>query len=171
MQSTTSIYDLTVQDISGRDMSFGEFRGKVLLVVNVASQCGFTPQYAGLEALYQEKRERGLVVLGFPTNDFGGQEPGTNAEIKRFCSEKYQVTFPMFAKISVKGPAKHPLYRFLTEKATDPAFAAEIRWNFTKFVIGRDGSIRNRFDSRLAPDNVGLVGAIDQALGKEAVIK
>jgi glutathione peroxidase len=171
MQSSKGIYDFVVQDIGGKDVSLGQFKGKVLLVVNVASQCDFTPQYAGLEALYQQKKDRGLVVLGFPANDFGSQEPGTNAEIKQFCSENYHVTFPMFAKITVKGAAKHPLYRLLTEKATDPNFAAEIRWNFTKFVIGRDGSIRNRFDSRLAPDNAGLVGAVDQALGKEAAVR
>jgi len=170
MQSPPSIYDVMVKDINEKDVSLGLYRGKVLLIVNVASQCGFTPQYAGLEALYRERKERGLVVLGFPSNDFGAQEPGTNAEILKFCTGTYDVTFPMFARISVKGPAKHPLYKLLTEKASDPKFAAEIRWNFTKFVIGREGSILNRFDSRLAPDNVGLVGALEQALGKQAVM-
>lgn len=170
MQHSKSVHDFVVKDIGGKDVNLGQFKGKVLLVVNVASQCGFTPQYAGLEALYREKKDRGFVVLGFPTNDFGAQEPGTNEEIRQFCSKTYQVTFPMFAKIAVKGPAKHPLYHLLTGKATDPKFAAEIRWNFTKFLIGRDGAIRNRFDSRLDPENVGLVGAINEALGKETAV-
>jgi glutathione peroxidase len=162
----TSVYDFTVRDIDGREVSLAEFKGKVLLIVNTASKCGFTPQYAGLQKLYEKYRERGFVILGFPANNFLGQEPGTEAEIKSFCSRNYGVTFPMFSKISVKGKNIHPLYRFLTGEDTNPDFAGAITWNFNKFLIGRDGRILNRFGSRVAPDDRELIAAIENALGK-----
>ncbi len=159
-----SIYDFTMKDIDGQEVSLADFRGKVLLVVNVASKCGFTGQYAGLEKLYQTYADRGLVVLGFPANNFLGQEPGTEAEIKNFCTLTYGVTFPMFSKISVKGKTIHPLYVFLTAKETDPEFAGGITWNFNKFLIGRDGKILGRFGSRTAPEDSDLVAAVERAL-------
>jgi glutathione peroxidase-family protein len=159
-----NIYDFTMPDIDGKNVSLSDFKGKVLLVVNVASKCGFTGQYAGLEKLYKTYADRGLVVLGFPANNFLGQEPGTEAEIKSFCTLTYGVTFPMFAKISVKGQTIHPLYAFLTAKETDPNFAGAISWNFNKFLIGRDGAVAGRFGSRTAPEDKELVAAVEQAL-------
>jgi glutathione peroxidase len=159
-----SIYDFTLKDIDGKDTNLGTYKGKLLLLVNTASRCGFTPQYEGLEKLYEQYKDRGLVVLGFPANNFLGQEPGTNAEIKQFCSSKYAVTFPMFAKISVKGKDMHPLYEFLTSKETNPKFGGAISWNFNKFLIGRDGAIVGRFGSRTKPDDKELVAAVEKAL-------
>lgn len=159
-----SLYEIPVRDIDGKEMTLGVYRGKVLLIVNVASRCGFTGQYAGLQKLYATYGERGLVVLGFPSNDFLGQEPGTNGEIKEFCSLKYRVTFPMFEKVAVKGKEMHPLYRFLTEKASDPAFAGKITWNFNKFLVGRDGKVVARFGSRTAPEDKGLLEALEKAI-------
>src|SRR5437763_12205873 len=144
---TNSVYDFTLKDIDGKEASLAQYRGKVLLLVNVASRCGLTPQYEGLEKVYLKYKDRGLVILGFPANNFGGQEPGTNEEIKTFCSLKYNVTFPMFTKISVKGDDKAPLYQFLTAKETNPAFAGEIKWNFTKFLVDRSGKVVSRFES------------------------
>ena len=146
-----SVYEAVVKDIDGKERSLSEFAGKVLLIVNVASKCGFTPQYRNLQALYAKFAQRGFEILGFPSNDFGRQEPGTEAEIKDFCSTTYGVTFPMFAKISVKGREIHPLYTFLTEKATDPQFAGKITWNFNKFIIDRKGVVVGRFDSKDDP--------------------
>jgi len=160
----TNVYDFTVQDIDGKDVGLSAYKGKVLLVVNVASKCGFTGQYAGLEKLYRTYRERGLVVLGFPANDFLRQEPGTEAEIKSFCTMTYGVTFPMFAKISVKGGGIHPLYKFLTGKETNPNFSGAISWNFNKFLVGRDGAVAGRFGSRTTPEDPDLVAAIEKAL-------
>lgn len=160
----TNVYTIPVQTIEGKDTTLAEYKGKVLLIVNTASRCGFTGQYAGLEALYQSKRVAGLVVLGFPSNDFLGQEPGSNEEIKSFCSLKYNVTFPMFAKISVKGDDQHPLYRYLTGKETDPEFEGAITWNFNKFLIDRQGKIVGRFGSRTAPDDEKLTQAVEKAL-------
>ena len=162
--SMNGIYDFTMKDIDGRDVSLADFRGKVLLVVNVASKCGFTGQYAGLEKLYQTYADRGLVVLGFPANNFMGQEPGTEAEIKSFCTLTYGVTFPMFAKISVKGKTIHPLYAFLTDEKLHPGAGGAISWNFNKFLIARNGAILAHFGSRTAPDDPELVAAIEQAL-------
>ncbi|WP_437563282.1 glutathione peroxidase [Sorangium sp. So ce542] len=156
-----SLYDFTVKTIDGQDRSLGDYRGKVLLVVNTASECGYTPQYAGLEALHDRLKDRGFAVLGFPSNDFGAQEPGTDAEIAAFCSTKYGVSFPMFSKIPVKGGGKHPLYAFLTQAPP----AGEVKWNFTKFLIGKDGSVLTRFESSVAPDDPKLTHAIDGALG------
>ena len=160
-----SIYDFRVEDIEGRPVSLEQYRGKVLLIVNVASRCGYTYQYEGLEALYKEYSGRGLVVLGFPANDFLGQEPGSNAQIKEFCTLKYGVSFPMFAKIHVKGRDMHPLYRFLTEPGTDPRFAGRITWNFNKFLVGRDGALLARFQSKEEPGSEAVRKAVEEALG------
>jgi len=162
----TNIYDFTMQDIDGKDVSVSIFKGKVLLIVNVASKCGFTGQYEGLEKLYTTYTNRGFVVLGFPANDFLGQEPGTEAEIKNFCTLTYGVDFPMFAKISVKGKDIHPLYAFLTSKEINPNFGGAISWNFNKFLIGRDGTIVGRFGSRTKPDDKELIAAVEKALQK-----
>jgi len=161
----SSIYDFQVEDIDGRPVSLKEYRGKVLLIVNVASRCGYTYQYEGLEALYKEYGGRGLVVLGFPANDFLGQEPGSNEQIKEFCTLKYGVSFPMFAKIHVKGRDAHPLYRFLTDKRTNPRFAGGITWNFNKFLIGRDGAVLDRFQTKEEPGSDRVRRAVQQALG------
>ena len=163
-EPVNSIHDFTVKDIDGNDVSLAGYKGQVLLVVNVASKCGFTRQYAGLEKLYQAWKDRGFVVLGFPANNFMGQEPGTEAEIKQFCSLKYGVTFPMFSKISVKGKTIHPLYAFLTDKKLHPDTGGAISWNFNKFLIGRDGKILARFGSRTEPDDQELIAAIEKAL-------
>jgi glutathione peroxidase len=157
-----SIYDLPLKDIDGKDTSLKPYQGKVMLIVNVASKCGFTPQYTALEALHQKYKDRGLVVLGFPCNQFGGQEPGTDAEIKQFCSSKYNVTFPMFDKIEVNGANRHPLYVMLAGK--ESPFAGDIGWNFTKFLIGRDGKILNRYGSKVKPDSEEVTKAIEAAL-------
>ena len=159
-----SVYDFTLNDIDGKPVALSGFRGKVLLLVNVASHCGFTPQYEGLEKLFEQYQERGLVVLGFPANNFLGQEPGTEAEIKQFCTTRYHVSFPLFAKISVKGSDQHPLYKFLMSKESNPAFAGAITWNFNKFLVGRDGKILARFGSRITPADTNLVAAIEKAL-------
>jgi glutathione peroxidase len=134
-----NLYDHTVKDAKGREVKLEDYRGKVLLLVNVASKCGYTPQYDGLQKLYEQYKDRGFVILGFPANNFGGQEPGTDEQIQDFCRLNYGVTFPVFAKISVKGEDKHPLYRYLTEEATNPGHAGEIKWNFNKFLVGRVG--------------------------------
>lgn len=160
----TNLYQFTMRDIDGKDVNLGTYKGKVLLVVNVASKCGFTKQYAGLQQLYTRFADRGFIILGFPANNFLGQEPGTEPEIKQFCTLRFGVTFPLFAKISVKGRDKHPLYGLLTSKATNPDFGGEISWNFNKFLIGRDGRILNRFGSMTAPDDAALIAAIEAAL-------
>ena len=137
------IYNFDLKSIDGKQMSLSQYRGKALLLVNVASQCGYTPQYEGLQKIYAKYKDRGLVVLGFPANNFGAQEPGTDQEIKTFCSTRYNVTFPMFSKISVKGPDQHPLYQYLTDATTNPKFSGEIKWNFNKFLIDKQGVIRH----------------------------
>jgi glutathione peroxidase len=162
-----SVLDNVVKDIDDKDHDLSQYKGKVVLIVNVASKCGFTKQYAGLEKLYESHKEKGLVVLGFPANNFGGQEPGSNEQIKEFCSTKFDVSFPMMAKISVKGEDKHAVYKFLTEKETAGDFAGEIKWNFNKFLIGRDGKIVARYDSKVAPESEQLIKDIDKALGAE----
>ncbi len=153
-----------MNSIDGRPVSLAQFQGKGVLIVNVASKCGFTPQYAGLEALYQKYKERGLVVLGFPANNFLWQEPGSDEEIQSFCSLKYNVTFPMFAKVSVKGGGKAPLYRFLTDKKSNPATGGGIRWNFTKFLADRSGKVIARFAPSVAPEAPEVIRAIEEAL-------
>ena len=160
-----SVYDFTLPDIGGQEVPLGRFSGKVLMLVNVASRCGFTPQYAGLQRLYERYRQRGLEILGFPANDFLRQEPGSNEQIKAFCTLNYGVSFPMFAKIHVKGRSAHPLYRFLTDKRTDPRFAGGITWNFNKFLIGRDGTVLDRFATREEPGSDRVRRAVEQALG------
>jgi len=161
----SGVYDFTLPSIDGQDAPLGQFKGKVLLLVNVASKCGYTPQYAGLESLYEKYKDQGLVVIGFPANNFGAQEPGTNAEIKTFCTRNYKVSFPMYAKVSVKGEDKTPLYRYLTEEANS-ATNGEIGWNFTKFLVDRGGNVVARFESKIKPDDAGLVQAVEKALNQ-----
>jgi glutathione peroxidase len=156
--AASSIYDFTLDALNGTPTPLAAYKGKVMLVVNVASQCGFTPQYEGLQALYVKYKDRGLVIAGFPANNFGGQEPGTNAEIGAFCRSKYGVTFPMFSKISVAGKDQAPLYQFLTQTG------GEIQWNFTKFLIDRNGKVIQRFESDVEPDSPAIVKAIESAL-------
>jgi len=158
----TSIYDFTARDIDGRERSLSEFRGKTLLIVNTASQCGFTYQYEGLEALHRKYADKGVEVLGFPCNQFGKQEPGNAEEIKNFCSLTYDVTFPMFAKIDVNGPKTHPLYDYLKSEKRGFLGSKSIKWNFTKFLIGRDGEIRARFAPNVKPE--ALDGVIAKLL-------
>ena len=156
------LYAIPLKDIDGKDTSLKAYAGKVMLVVNVASKCGHTPQYEGLEALWQKTRDKGLVVLGFPCNDFGSQEPGTEEDIKAFCTAKFNVTFPLFAKLHVKGAEQHPLYEALSGK--DSPFPGPVKWNFGKFLVGRDGKILARFDSGVKPDAAELSAALDAAL-------
>jgi len=153
----------TMKSIDGTDVDLGSYQGKVVLVVNVASRCGATPQYEGLQALYEKYKDKGFVVLGFPANDFGAQEPGSDDQIKEFCTSKYDVTFPMFSKITVKGADKPKLYQVLTETANP---AGDIGWNFEKFLIGKDGKVAGRFKTRVSPDDAALVAAIEAALAK-----
>lgn len=160
--STT--HDFTVDTIDGEARALATYRGEVLLIVNVASRCGLTPQYTGLEALYRRFRERRFRVLGFPCNQFLGQEPGTPEEIKAFCESKYDVTFPLFAKIDVNGPARAPLYAFLTAEATQPEGAGDIKWNFGKFLVGKDGAVLKRFSPKVEPLADELVAAVESAL-------
>ena len=157
-----SLYDLTTKDIDGQPVKLDSYRGKVLLIVNVASECGYTPQYEGLQALFQKYEAKGLVVLGFPCNQFGAQEPGTNAEIKTFCSSKFHVTFPMFDKIDVNGSKRDPIYVQLAGPSSP--FPGDIKWNFNKFLIGRDGKILKRFGSGTEPSAAQLVQAVEAAL-------
>ena len=164
LSAAPTIHEFTLNSIDGQPAPLAQFKGKVVLIVNVASRCGFTPQYAGLEALYKKYKDRGFVVLGFPANNFMWQEPGTNAQIKAFCSTKYHVTFPMFAKVSVKGADKTPLYQFLTDKKANPSTGGEIRWNFTKFLADRNGKVIGRFASKVAPESAELINAIEAAL-------
>ncbi|HEX3149483.1 MAG TPA: glutathione peroxidase [Gemmataceae bacterium] len=156
----------TLKDIKGNPVELSKYKGKVILLVNVASKCGYTPQYEGLEALYEAHSKDGLVVIGVPANEFGKQEPGTNEEIEQFCTSKYKVTFPMMSKVVVKGEGIDPLYKYLTSKDTDPKFAGDIKWNFEKFVIGKDGSVVARFDSKTKPDDAKLKAAIEAELKK-----
>ena len=158
-----SVYDYTLDSIDGSPTPLSTYKGKVVLLVNVASRCGFTPQYSALEAIYEKYKDQGFVILGFPANNFGGQEPGTNAEIKTFCSTKYNVTFPMFSKVSVKGDDTTPLYQFLTQHA-NPALAGEIKWNFTKFLVDRNGNVVARFEPPVKPDSPEVVNAIEKLL-------
>jgi len=157
-----SIYDLKLKDIDGKDTTLAAYKGKVILIVNVASKCGLTPQYKGLEAAYEKYKDKGFVVLGFPCNQFNGQEPGTNEEIKQFCSSKYNVTFPMFDKLDVNGASRAPLYVMLAGK--DSPFPGDIKWNFGKFLIGKDGKILKRFEPKTTPDSADITQAIEAAL-------
>ncbi len=160
-----SLYDVPLKDIDGKDTSLKAYQGKVLLVVNVASKCGYTPQYEALEAIQKQYQAKGFTVLGFPCNDFGSQEPGTAEEIKQFCSSKYEVTFPLFEKLHVKGAEQHPLYAVLTGKQSP--FPGDIKWNFGKFIISRDGKILARFDSKVKPNSPEMTAAIESALAQK----
>jgi len=160
----SSVLDFNLKSIDGKPAPLSQYQGKVVLLVNVASRCGYTPQYEGLERVYEKYKDKGFVILGFPANNFGGQEPGTDEEIKTFCSSKYSVTFPMYSKISVKGEDIHPLYKFLTDKSTNPTTGGDIKWNFTKFLVGKDGKIITRFESAVTPESPEVTGAIEKAL-------
>jgi glutathione peroxidase len=162
---TKPLGDIPLKDIDGNATSLKAYSGKVLLLVNVASKCGNTPQYTGLESIYGKYKDQGLVVLGFPCNDFGAQEPGSNAQVKEFCTTKYKVTFPMFDKIHVKGAEQHPLYAALTAK--NGAFPGDVRWNFGKFLVGKDGKPLKRFEPGTKPEDPRVVEAIEAALKAE----
>jgi len=162
--AASSVHEFTMDAINGTPTPLANFKGKVLLVVNVASQCGYTYQYEGLQALYLKYKDQGLVVAGFPANNFGEQEPGSNAEIGAFCKSKFGVTFPMFSKISVKGSDKAPLYQFLTDKSANPKTGGEIPWNFTKYLVDRNGKVLARFDAPVEPESKELTSAIEAAL-------
>ncbi len=156
------VHEVPLQDIDGKATTLAPFKGRVLLIVNVASECGYTRQYEGLEALFRKYQTKGLTVLGFPCNQFGGQEPGSNADIKQFCSTTFKVTFPLFAKIDVNGANRHPLYATLAGQ--DSPFPGNIKWNFGKFLVGRDGRILHRFDSGAEPDSAEVIRAVEAAL-------
>ncbi len=164
MATERTIYDFTLNSIDGQPTPLSSFKGKVVLLVNVASRCGYTPQYTALESIYEKYESRGFVIVGIPANNFGGQEPGSNQEIKTFCTAKYHVTFPMMAKVSVKGDDITPLYQFLTDKSANPNTGGEIGWNFTKFLVGPDGRVIARFDSKVEPDSPQVTSAIEKAL-------
>ncbi len=161
MGGDKSIYDFTLNSIDGQPTPLAAYKGHVVMLVNVASRCGFTPQYTALESIYEKYKDRGFVIVGIPANNFGSQEPGSNQEIKTFCSSKYSVTFPMMAKVSVKGEDKTPLYQYLT---TTPKTGGEIQWNFTKFLVGPDGQIVARFEPKVTPDSPEVTAAIEKAL-------
>ena len=164
MAGEKSIFDFTLNTIDGQPAPLATYKGKVVMLVNVASRCGYTPQYTALESIYEKYKDRGFVIIGIPANNFGAQEPGTNQEIKTFCQSKYSVTFPMMSKVSVKGDDKTPLYQFLTDKATSPKTGGEIQWNFTKFLVGPDGQIIARFEPAVTPDSPEVTSAIEKAL-------
>ena len=162
-----TVFDFKMKDIDGKDVKLKKYKGNVLLVVNTASKCGYTPQYESLQASYAKYKDKGFYVLGFPANNFGGQEPGTEKEIKEFCESKYKVTFPMFAKISVKGTDQDPLYAYLTSKETNPEFGGDITWNFNKFLIDRKGKIVARFSQKEKPDGEVVAQAIEKYLAEK----
>ncbi|RRA49141.1 glutathione peroxidase [Acidipila sp. EB88] len=160
------VYQYKLKTIDGQPATLSQYKGKVLLLVNVASSCGFTPQYKALEAVYEKYKDRGLVIVGIPANNFANQESGSDQEIKTFCTRKYQVTFPMMSKVSVLGADKTPLYQYLTDKSSDPSFAGDIKWNFTKFLLNREGKPVARFEPATTPDSPQVIAAIEAALGK-----
>jgi len=159
----SGVYSFTLNSIDGKPAPLADYKGKVVLLVNVASQCGYTPQYSALEAIYEKYKDQGFVILGFPANNFGAQEPGTNEEIKTFCARKFNVTFPMYSKISVKGADQAPLYAYLT-KETGAGIAGEVKWNFTKFLVDRDGKVVQRFEPAVTPDSKEVTSAIEKQL-------
>jgi len=161
-QAADSLYNIPLKDIDGKDTSLKPYQGKVMLVVNVASKCGYTPQYKELETIYEKYKDQGLAVVGFPCNQFGGQEPKAEADIKEFCTTTYNVTFPMFSKIEVNGANRSPVYGILA--GTGSPVAGDIKWNFTKFLVGRDGKILKRFESKVKPDAPEVTQAIEAAL-------
>lgn len=162
----SSTLDFQVQDIDGKTVDLSKYKGEVVLIVNTASQCGLTPQYKGLEAIYEKYKKQGFDILAFPANEFGQQEPGTNSEIKTFCSTKYNVSFPLFSKIVVKDEGIHPLYQYLTSKDTNPKFAGKIKWNFTKFLVNRKGEVIARFEPQVTPESDTVTKAIEAALAE-----
>jgi glutathione peroxidase len=161
MFAASSVHEFQLTSIDGQAAPLSAYKGKVLLLVNVASKCGYTPQYAGLQSLYDKYKDRGLVVIGVPANNFGGQEPGTNEEIKTFCTRTYNVTFPMMSKVSVKGEDQTPLYGYLTG-----ATGGDVKWNFTKFLVDKNGKVINRFESKVTPDSAELQSAVEKALAQ-----
>lgn len=165
--SMKSIYKIEAQTINGETIKLEQYKGKTLLIVNTASKCGFTGQYEGLQKLYETYEDRDLVILGFPSNDFMKQEPGSNDEIASFCKKDYGVTFPLFAKIAVKGDEQHPLYTFLTSKETNPGHSGKVSWNFNKFLVSPDGKVINRFGSRTKPSDEKIISAIEKSLVKK----
>jgi glutathione peroxidase len=160
------VLDFTMKSLDGKSVNLSQYQGKVLLIVNTASKCGFTPQYKELEAVYSKYKDQGFMILGFPANDYGGQEPGSDADIKTFCTENYGVTFDMFSKVHVKGDEKAPLFHFLTDEKTDAKFPGEIKWNFEKFLISKDGQIVSRFRSAVKPSSDEMNTAIQAELKK-----
>ena len=164
LEMASSVYDIEMPRLSGKPESLSTYSGKVVLAVNVASRCGFTPQYAGLEALYERYSDRGFIVLGFPCNQFGHQEPGNADQIQEFCKINFGVTFPLFAKLDVKGPEQHPLYALLSETPDDGGKAGNVGWNFEKFLVDREGKVTRRFRSRVKPDDARVVEAIESLL-------
>ena len=162
--AATSVYDFTLNSIDGAATPLSSYKGKVVLLVNVASKCGFTPQYAGLEKLYEKYKDKGFVIVGVPANNFGAQEPGSNDEIKTFCSRNYNVTFPMMSKVSVKGEDKTPLYQYLTDSSAKTG--GEIKWNFTKFLVDKKGNVINRFESAVTPESADMIKAVEAALAQ-----
>ena len=166
VKNVSPVLNFTMKGIDGKDVDLSKYQGKVVLIVNVASKCGYTPQYEALEALHEKYARDGLVIVGVPANEFGKQEPGSNDEIATFCRSKYNVQFPMVGKVVVKGEGQAPLYKYLTAKETDPKFAGPIKWNFTKFLISRDGEIVNRFEPAVTPDSVEVTKAIEAELKK-----
>jgi glutathione peroxidase len=156
-------YSFTLNSIDGQPAPLADYKGKVILVVNVASQCGYTPQYSALESIYEKYKDKGFVILGFPANNFGAQEPGTNEEIKTFCTRKYSVTFPIYSKISVKGADQTPLYTYLTKDTPEP-IRGDIKWNFTKFLVDRNGNVVQRFEPAVTPDSKEMTAAIEKQL-------
>ena len=163
----TSVLDFHVKDIEGKDVDLASYKGKVLLIVNTASQCGLTPQYKDLEAIYEKYKGQGLEILAFPANEFGKQEPGTNEQIKEFCSTKYKVSFPLFSKVVVKGKGIDPLFDFLTSESTNPKFAGVIKWNFNKFLVDRKGEVIGRFEPKKDNWSEPVVSAIEKALAEK----
>jgi glutathione peroxidase len=161
------VLNFKMKSLDGKEVDLGRYQGKVILIVNTASKCGYTPQYKGLESLHEKFADKGLVVLGVPSNDFGRQEPGSDEEISQFCEKNYGVKFDMLSKVTVKGGEQVPLYKFLTSKETDPKFAGPIKWNFTKFLIGRQGEIVNRFEPGVKPESAQLTQAIEAELAKK----
>lgn len=166
-KAVSPLLNRTVKSIEGRDVPLKNYQGKVLMIVNTASRCGNTPQYAGLEELYKKYRAKGFEVLAFPANNFGGQEPGTNADIQEFCSATYNTTFPLFSKVSVKGDDQAPLYRYLTDAKTNPKYAGDIEWNFAKFLVNRKGEVVARFKAGHKPTEPDVVAAIELELAKK----
>ncbi len=164
-----NVLDHKMKDIDGKDVDLSQYKGKVVMIVNVASKCGLTPQYNGLEKVYEQYKDKGFVIIGVPANEFGGQEPGSNAEIKKFCTGKYNVSFPMMSKVVVKGEGIDPLYEQLTKHEKDAKLNGDIKWNFTKFLIGRNGEVVNRFEPRTGPETPEVIKAIEDALAKGAM--